>query len=423
MNYLNTSNPSEVCSFKEALLNGLASNKGLYVPEQIPVLPTSFFDSIIDMSQQEIAYEVLFPFVKNEIPSKEFKEIIEDTFHFPIPTIPLNENIFVTELFHGPTQAFKDIGAKFMAKCLNYFQEKDTKSTVLVATSGDTGSAVANGFFNEVGVEVRILFPKNKVSPYQEYQMTSLGKNIKAIEVDGTFDDCQALVKEAFSNPELKQRYKLTSANSINIARLLPQMLFYFITYRNMKQNKLENNLVISVPCGNLGNLTAGLYAKKMGLPIHRYIAALNKNDAFGDFLNSKTYQPKETIETISNAMDVGNPSNIERIIDLYKNNSNELRCDIKAYSFSDSETLNEIQNAYEKSNYILDPHGSIGVLALKNNLNTNEIGVALETAHPCKFESVIQKVIATYPNKEVDLKKCSKTSIQPKLDLLIMEL
>jgi threonine synthase len=423
MKYINTANPKEEYSFQEALKQGLAPDKGLFIPQEIPVLPASFFGAMETMSQQDIAFEVLYPFVKGEIPAHDFRVIITETFHFPIPTVPLNDNLFITELFHGPTKAFKDIGAKFMAKCLQYYQSKHVHTTVLVATSGDTGSAVANGFYNAPGVSVRILFPKDKVSPFQEYQMTSLGKNIKAIEVNGTFDDCQFLVKETFSNPELKAKFNLTSANSINIARLLPQMLFYFFTYKNMKQNQLGEKLVISVPSGNLGNLTAGLYAKQMGLPISRLVAALNQNDSFAHYLKDNKFTPKPTVETLSNAMDVGNPSNIQRIISLYDQKKDTLSKDVIAYSFDNQDTLNQIQKSYQQCNYILDPHSSVGILALKKDLKENEVGVVLGTAHPCKFEQVIQQVIPAYPSKIVELKDCSKTNINPKVQELVTQL
>ena len=319
MNYISTRKNDEKVSFKEAVINGLSNNGGLYFPEIIPQLPISFFDKIENLEDNEIAFKVLYPFIKGSLTAVQLKALITETINFPIPVVSVEKDIFALELFHGPTQAFKDVGARFMSRCLSHFYaDKKEAITILVATSGDTGSAVANGFFNLPGVSVKILFPKGKVSPYQEYQMTGLGKNIKAIEVDGTFDDCQKLVKEAFNDNQLRKEISLSSANSINIARLLPQMLYYFFAYKQLKLKLKDKDLVVSVPSGNLGNLTAGLLAKNMGLPIKRFIAAHNANDSFNQYLKTGRLKKKASILTYSNAMDVGNPSN-EVIFEIKK--------------------------------------------------------------------------------------------------------
>ena len=414
MNYISTRENNEKISFKEAVINGLSNNGGLYFPESIPQFSTSFFNEIENLNDNEIAFKVLKPFVNESLTDEELKIIIAETINFPIPVVPVEKNIFSLELFHGPTQAFKDVGARFMSRCLSHFyKNKKEDITILVATSGDTGSAVANGFFDLPGVAVKILFPKGKVSPYQEYQMTSLGKNIKAIEVDGTFDDCQKIVKQAFNDVDLRNKISLSSANSINIARLLPQMLYYFFAYKQLK-SKLENReLIISVPSGNLGNLTAGLLAKKMGLPITRFIAAHNANDTFNQYLKTGRFLKRDSVLTYSNAMDVGNPSNFERIEFLYKGIVNALKQDVGSFSFNDSLTIKEIKKCYLENNYILDPHGAIGKLALAKGINEYQIGVFLETAHPQKFSEIIIKAIPSYKSKAVDLKDCRKINIQ----------
>lgn len=412
MNYISTRHNNEQISFKEATLNGLAKDGGLYIPNHIPSLPKSFFENIENLSNFDIAFTVLKDFVGNSLTDEQLKSVISQTLSFPLPTIKVNKNIYALELFHGPTQAFKDIGARFMSRCLSYFNH-GKEVVVLVATSGDTGSAVANGFYNVSGVSVKILFPKGKVSPFQEYQMTSLGKNIQAIEVDGTFDDCQALVKQAFNDVDLRQKIALSSANSINVARFLPQMLYYFIAYKQLKSALSDKKLVVSVPSGNFGNLTAGIIAKKMGLPIHRFIAANNANDTFFNYLNTGNYKPKPSVQTLSNAMDVGAPSNFERILHLYNNDLEAIKNDISAYTFDDQATLIEIENCFKTNHYLLDPHGAVGKLALHNNLKTDEIGLFLETAHPQKFSSVIQQVIPDFKTESVDLSICSKIEIQ----------
>jgi threonine synthase len=410
MKYISTSNPDEKVSFKEAVILGLAKNKALFVPEYIPILTSNFFDNISCFSKEEIAYQVMQPFVKEDISEVDLMKIVTETINFDIPIKHIENNIYVLELFHGPTQAFKDVGARFLSRCMSLFAHKDKKITILVATSGDTGSAVANGFFNVPNTDVVILFPKGKVSAYQEFQMTSLGNNIKTIAIDGTFDDCQNLVKQAFSDEELNQKLNLSSANSINVARLLPQMIYYFLAYQQLKKLNLSN-FIISIPSGNLGNLTAGVISKQMGLPITRFICAENKNDTFVNYLHTGNYIPKSTQLTYSNAMDVGDPSNFVRLLHIYKNYQNMIQ-DISGISFSDSETILMLKKCYQTNNYILDPHGALGKLSLDKLLKTNEIGVFLETAAPKKFENVVQKAIPNFPNNEVDLTNCYKTEM-----------
>ncbi len=411
MNYISTRKNNENVSFKEATLNGLAKDGGLYFPDHLPQLPTSFFHTITSQSNQEIAFSVLKEFVKESLSDKQLQDIITQTLTFKTPIVEVRDNIYTLELFHGPTKAFKDVGARFMSRCLSHFK-KDKEVVVLVATSGDTGSAVANGFFDVPGISVKILFPKGKVSPYQEYQMTSLGKNIQAIEVNGTFDDCQTLVKQAFNDTKLRKNIALSSANSINVARLLPQMLYYFFAYKQLKPTLTDKGLVISVPSGNFGNITAGLIAKKMGLPIKRFIAANNANDTFYNYLKTGNYLPKPSVQTFSNAMDVGTPSNFERILHLYNNQIEALKKDISSFTFNDPNTLNKIKSCFKETGYLPDPHGAVGLLALEKGLKPDEIGVFLETAHPQKFSSIIQKVILSYAEPQVDLNSCSKITI-----------
>ena len=422
MNFISTQNPNEKVSFKTAVIQGLAKNKALFVPENIPSLPKEFFDTITQLSKEEIAESVLKPFIGEEINSFDLQQIIKETINFEIPVKHIKDNVYVLELFHGPTQAFKDVGARFMSRCLSYFIDDNQKVTILVATSGDTGSAVANGFFNVKGINVIILFPKGKVSAFQEFQMTSLGKNIKALEIDGTFDDCQALVKQAFSDEKLNEKYNLSSANSINLARLLPQMIYYFLAYQQIK--KFSNkDIVVSVPSGNLGNITAGIVAKKMGLPIKRFVAAANDNRSFTDYLENGNYIPKASIQTFSNAMDVGNPSNFERLLHIYNNNKNKMNEDIHSYSYTNEETLEEMIKTFAEKKYILDPHGAVGKLALEKDLKMNEIGLFLETAHPNKFEDIVKKAIPDFPIPSVDLSNCTKISIGNKYEELVTNL
>lgn len=429
MNYLSTRQNNEKVSFKEAVINGLTKNGGLYFPETIPSLPTSFFENIENIEDHQIAFEVLKPFVKESLNDEQLKQVIAETLNFSIPVVKVEDTIFSLELYHGNTQAFKDVGARFMSRCLSHFykneknqDDEDNNVIILVATSGDTGSAVANGFFDVKGIDVKILFPKGKVSPYQEFQMTTLGKNIQAIEVEGNFDDCQKMVKEAFNDTELRKKVTLSSANSINVARLLPQMLYYFLAYKQLKiQDKLGNKkLVVSVPSGNLGNISAGLIAKKIGLPIERFIAAHNANDTFYNYLQTGKYQQKSSVLTYSNAMDVGNPSNFERIEYLYNKDLEATKKDISAFTVTDDLTIKEIADCYKKNNYLLDPHGAIGKLALHESLKENEIGLFLETAHPQKFSEIIQKAIPSYKSEKVDLSNAKKLSIKNEYDKLV---
>ncbi|MDC0230864.1 threonine synthase [Aureispira] len=410
MNYISTQDKNEVVSFKDAVISGLAKNKALFMPESIPTLPQYFFENIDQLENNQIAFEVLNPYVKDSIDKNNLINIIAETLTFPTPVVHLNNNIYVLELFHGPTKAFKDVGARFMSRCMSRFVNNGREVTILVATSGDTGSAVANGFYDVDGINVVILFPKGKVSQYQEHQMTSLGKNITAIEIEGSFDDCQALVKQAFVDSELNNKMNLSSANSINIARLLPQMLYYFFAYKELKKD--NKPIVVSVPSGNFGNLTAGVIGKKMGLPIERFVAATNSNDTFTKYLNTGIYTPKSSVSTYSNAMDVGAPSNFERLMHIYNNDLIQIKKDITSESIDDITTLEQIKNTKLQDNYILDPHGAVGKTCLVNNLMKDEIGIFLETAHPKKFESVVQKVLFDFPSNEVNMKICNKESI-----------
>lgn len=413
MRYISTRKNKESVSFKDAVVNGLSENGGLYFPETVPTLPDSFFKNITSLSDHEIAFEVLMPYVDGSLNEDQLKHIIQDAISFPTPLHKVTDSIYSLELFHGPTQAFKDVGARFMARCLSHFDlYAEKKTIILVATSGDTGSAVASGFFKVPNVEVVILFPKGKVSPYQEYQMTSLGENIRAIEVEGAFDDCQKLVKTAFGDNSLRDEINLSSANSINVARLLPQMLYYFFSYKSLQSQLKGKEVTYSVPSGNLGNITAGLIAQKMGLPIHHFIAALNANDTFLKYLSSGAYKMQPSKVTLSNAMDVGNPSNFERIAHLYDHDLLKTREHITAYSYDDKTTLEKIKTCQDHLGYLLDPHGAVGLLALETHLKEGDIGVFLETAHPQKFSEVIKRVIPEYESVDVDLSLCQKSSI-----------
>jgi threonine synthase len=394
MKYFSLYNKQHKVSFKEAVISGLAPDKGLYFPESLTPISASFFQKIETLTNQEIAFEVIKQFVGDEIPELELKKIIDETLSFDFPIEKIDENIFSLELYHGPTMAFKDVGARFMSRCLAYFNKKsDVKNTVLVATSGDTGGAVASGFLGVKNVEVVILYPSGKVSHIQELQLTTLGQNITALEVDGVFDDCQDMVKKAFLDDNLKHK-NLTSANSINIARWMPQMFYFFFAYKHLKsQNK---PLIVSCPSGNFGNICAGILAKKIGLPITHFVAATNVNDTVSQFLIDGKYNPKPSIATISNAMDVGNPSNFVRIQEMYSNDLQEFQKDFSSYSFSDEETIVAMQEIYKNSSYISEPHGAIGYLGLKKELekNPNSIGVFLETAHPIKFSETVEPTL-----------------------------
>jgi threonine synthase len=397
MDFYSLNNKSPKVSFKEAVIQGLAPDKGLYFPEKINPLEKGFFNHIEYFSNEEIAFEVIKQFVSDEIAEKDLKKIIKETLNFDFPVISLEENIATLELFHGPTMAFKDVGARFMARCLSYFNKKENtaKVTVLVATSGDTGGAVASGFLGVKGVDVVILYPSGKVSDVQEKQLTTLGENITALEVDGTFDDCQAMVKTAFLDADIISNKNLTSANSINVARWLPQMFYFFFTYKQLI-NK-HKDLIFSVPSGNFGNICAGMMAQKLGLPIKHFIASTNINDIVPNYLKTGKYNPKPSKQTISNAMDVGNPSNFVRILEIYNHNDIELKKHLSSYSFTDIETQKAMKFIKENYNYIADPHGAVGYLGLKKYLATqkqNFQGVFLETAHPVKFLNVVEPVI-----------------------------
>ena len=379
--------------FRKALTDGLASDKGLYFPKNIERLPISFFEQIETLDDDYICFKAIEQFIGDEIPEEVLRQIVSETINFEFPVVQISPSIFSLELFHGPTLAFKDVGARFMSRCLAYFNRENLtkKNTILVATSGDTGGAVANGFLGVSGVDVVILYPQNKVSDIQERQLTTLGQNIKAVEIVGTFDDCQDMVKKAFLDKEL-QNLNLTSANSINVARWLPQMFYYFLTYKKLK--KENKPLVFSVPSGNFGNSCAGIVAKKLGLPIHHMIAATNSNDTIPKYLNNGNFDVKSTIPTLSNAMDVSNPSNFVRIQALYDNDIHQLKAEFSSCSYNDEETVEGMRELYKQFNYISEPHGAIGYLGLKNYLNSDlsSIGVFLATAHPVKFLETVER-------------------------------
>ena len=395
MQYFSTNKISSTVNFKEATINGQAPDKGLYFPEKIPFINKDLIKNIERYSNEAIAYEVIKPFVGDCISETILKNIVEETVNFSIPLIPVTENIFSLELFHGPTLAFKDIGARFMSRCLGYFvKDQPKKITVLVATSGDTGGAVANGFFDVPNVEVIILYPSGKVSTVQEKQLTTLGKNIHALEVKGTFDDCQQMVKEIFTNAADFKNLFLTSANSINVARWLPQQFYYFFAYKQwIDKNEPP---VISVPSGNFGNICAGLLAQASGLPVKHFIAACNANDTVPNFLQTNNYTPKQAVATISNAMDVGNPSNFVRILEIFNKETDTLKNNLSAISISDEETKRTLKKVYETTHYLLDPHGAVGYHALEDYLKTHptQKGIVIETAHPVKFFDVVEPII-----------------------------
>lgn len=390
MKYFSTNNCNNIQDLRHAVMYSLADDKGLFMPETLPMLDASFFQGIRNLSFVEIAFEVAKPFVGDEIPNHDLKIILERAVSFSAPLVWLNDEIAALELWHGPSLAFKDFGARFMAELLTYFnKENKQKQSILVATSGDTGGAVANAISNAENVELFILYPKDKISEIQKWQLTSSGNNIHALEIDGSFDDCQAMVKQAFLDAELKSVYQFCSANSINIARLIPQCFYYFEAYKQACH--IAKDIVISVPSGNFGNLTAGLMAKKMGLPIKRFIAATNMNTAVPEYLQTGLYKPKPTIPTISNAMDVGNPSNFPRILALYNNDLQALRRDVSGFYLDDEQTINAINELFVKYNYVCDPHGAIAYKALEN-IQDNELGLFLETAHPVKFHEIIKE-------------------------------
>jgi len=404
MKLYSTKNHTEFVSLSEAVLKGLPDDNGLFMPESIPLLPKEFIQNIENYSFSEIAFQVSKTLLAGAIPENDLLEIINQSINFPAPVVSLDENTHILELFHGPSLAFKDFGARFMAQLMSYFNRgNDRELVILVATSGDTGGAVAAGFYTALGIKVVILYPSGKVSPLQEKQLTTLGNNIAALEVNGTFDDCQALVKQAFLHKELNKSIRLSSANSINIARLIPQSFYYFEAYKQLKDK--SKPLVFCIPSGNFGNLTAGLLAQKMGLPVDKFIAATNKNDVVPAYLASGTYNPRPSERTISNAMDVGNPSNFARMVDIYNANGstspegstwNNMKKSITGYGINDENTKEAIKEVYQKYSYIIDPHGAVGYLALKeyqqNNSNIN--GIILETAHPSKFIEDVESIL-----------------------------
>ena len=395
MKYYSLNKKSPDVDFREATIKGQAPDKGLYFPQSIPVHEQSFFRNIEQYSNEEIAFRLIQPYVAGTIPDDVLRGIVKETINFPIPLVPVNNGIYSLELFHGPTLAFKDVGARFMSRCLGYFsRERSEKVVVLVATSGDTGGAVAHGFYDVPGVEVVILYPSGKVSSVQEKQLTTLGKNIHALEVTGTFDDCQQMVKQAFADEDLTKKIFLTSANSINVARWLPQQFYYVFAWKQWADK--TNPPVISVPSGNFGNICAGLLAHISGLPVKHFIAACNANAVVPSFLNSGEYQPKKAVATISNAMDVGNPSNFVRILELFHHKLGDLRKVLTGYSISDDETRATLKEVYRQHKYLTDPHGAVGYLALQRYLqqHAGEKGMFLETAHPVKFYDVVEPVI-----------------------------
>lgn len=398
MEYYSTNRQSPPVSLQDAVLRGLAPDRGLYMPQRIGTLPRAFFNNIAQMSLQEISYAVASVLFGEDIDSDTLKEIVYDAMNFDIPLRHVTGDLYCLELFHGPTLAFKDVGARFMARMLGYFNKQAGGNrcvNVLVATSGDTGSAVANGFLGVPGIRVFVLYPQGKVSRIQEAQFTTLGQNITALEVNGTFDDCQALVKSAFIDKELNEAMMLTSANSINVARFLPQSFYYFDAYAQLAQREQDTaNMVVAVPSGNFGNLAAGLVAKRMGLPIKRFIAANNSNCVFFDYLRTGQYAPRPSIATIANAMDVGDPSNFARILDLYGHSHSAICADISGCTYTDEQISQTIADTYRTCDYLLDPHGAVAFRANTELLQPGEIGVALETAHPAKFKGTVERII-----------------------------
>lgn len=426
MQYYSTNGSAPIADLHKAVVKGLAEDRGLYMPERINKLPKAFFEDIDKMSFQELAYTVANAFFGEDVDSDALHDIVYDTLAFDCPVVKVTDNIYSLELFHGPTLAFKDVGARFMARLLQYFIRQENKGeevNVLVATSGDTGSAVANGFLGVDGIHVYVLYPKGKVSPIQECQFTTLGKNITAIEVDGVFDDCQALVKSAFMDVELNHHMKLTSANSINVARFLPQAFYYFNAYARMKQQGKNEQLVMCVPSGNFGNICAALFGHQMGLPVKRFIAANNANDIFYKYLLSGKYEPKPSVQTLANAMDVGDPSNFARILNLYSQNGaltpekthEAITSLISGATYSDDQIRKTMQQCYRETGYTLDPHGACGYQALADGLQEGEIGVFCETAHPAKFKEKVDEILnidVTIPDRLAAFMKGEKQSV-----------
>ena len=418
MKYYSTNGKAPIADLHKAVVKGLAEDRGLYMPERINKLPQAFFDNIEKMSFQEIAYTVASAFFGEDVDPDALHDIVYDTLSFDCPVVQVKDSIYTLELFHGPTLAFKDVGARFMARLLQYFirqEQGNQQVNVLVATSGDTGSAVANGFLGVDGIHVYVLYPKGKVSPIQECQFTTLGKNITAIEVDGVFDDCQALVKSAFMDAELNQHMKLTSANSINVARFLPQAFYYFNAYARMKEQGKANNLVMCVPSGNFGNICAALFGHQMGLPIKRFIAANNANDIFYKYLQTGKYEPKPSKQTLANAMDVGDPSNFARIYDLYGKSHERITSLISGATYTDDQIRQTMRACYEDTKYILDPHGACGYQALTDGLQPGETGVFCETAHPAKFKEKVDEILSIdveIPERLANFMKGQKQSV-----------
>ena len=401
MNYYSTNGKAPQADLKKAVVKGLAEDRGLYMPERIDKLPKAFFDDMKNMSFQDIAYNVASNFFGEDVDADALQDIVFDTLSFDCPIVKVEDNIYSLELFHGPTLAFKDVGARFMARLLGYFLRQGGDANhktvnVLVATSGDTGSAVANGFLGVEGIHVYVLYPKGKVSPIQECQFTTLGKNITAIEVDGVFDDCQALVKSAFMDEELNRHMMLTSANSINVARFLPQAFYYFNAVAQIKVLGLANDIVMCVPSGNFGNICAALFGHEMGLPIKRFIAANNANNVFYEYLQTGKYNPRPSVQTLANAMDVGDPSNFARIYDLYGKSHQRISSLISGATYSDQQIADTMRRCYKETGYVLDPHGACGYQALKDGLRPGEVGIFCETAHPAKFKEKVDQILGT---------------------------
>ena len=416
MKYYSTNQQAPMADLRKAVVKGLAEDRGLYMPERINKLPKAFFDDIHTMSFRDIAYNVADAFFGEDIDSDALQDIVYDTLSFDCPVVKVKDNIYSLELFHGPTLAFKDVGARFMARLLQYFirmEGSDELVNVLVATSGDTGSAVANGFLGVEGIHVYVLYPKGKVSPIQECQFTTLGQNITAVEVDGVFDDCQALVKSAFMDEELNKHMRLTSANSINVARFLPQAFYYFNAYARMEAG---SDIVVCVPSGNFGNICAGLFAHEMGLPVKRFIAANNANDVFYNYLQTGNYEPKPTIQTLANAMDVGDPSNFARIYDLYGKSHDNITRLISGATYSDEQIKETMRKCYAETGYVLDPHGACGYRALEEQLKDDETGVFCETAHPAKFKEKVDAILGIdtpIPERLANFMKGKKQSVE----------
>jgi len=424
MKFYNLNNRSKLVSLKEATLTGIQGSDGLFMPESIPKLEKSFFDNLHNLSLQEIGFEVAKLFLNEDVEESAIKNIVDDALNFEIPLVQIDENIFTLELFHGPTLAFKDVGARFMARLFAYFLKNNNQQIhILVATSGDTGSAVANAFWNVPNISVTILYPSGKVSFLQEQQLTTLGKNISALEIDGTFDDCQRMVKQAFADASLQEIITLASANSINIARLIPQSFYYYWAVAKMNDTIASSDgIAVCVPSGNFGNLTAGLIAKKTGLAVHQFIAATNVNNIVPKYLQSGNYEPQPSQQTISNAMDVGNPSNFSRIMELYDGNYEVVKKDLVGYSFSDDETRATMQEVFQTHHYTLDPHGAVGYAAAKEYLKShpNSKVIFLETAHPAKFMDVVEKTLRVkikVPDALVEAANKKKQAVKMKAD------